>query len=87
MGGTGQIINGLEKLMQEENIEILKDNEVESYPLAGTIKRGKSEVEDKDLASYVVSSKLSVCLSNSIIYFGLKVATGTISSFIEMPPC
>ena len=30
MGGTGQIINGLEKLMQEENIEILKDNEVEN---------------------------------------------------------
>ena len=28
MGGTGQIINGLEKLMKEENIEILKDNEV-----------------------------------------------------------
>ena len=27
MGGTGQIINGLEKLMKEENIEILKDNE------------------------------------------------------------
>jgi len=30
MGGTGQIINGLEKLMQEENIEILKDSEVEN---------------------------------------------------------
>jgi phytoene desaturase len=28
MGGTGQIINGLEKLMNEENIEILKDTEV-----------------------------------------------------------
>ena len=28
MGGTGQIINGLEKLMKEENIEILKDTEV-----------------------------------------------------------
>ena len=28
MGGTGQIINGLEKLMKEENIEILKDAEV-----------------------------------------------------------
>ena len=28
MGGTGQIINGLEKLMKEENIEILKNNEV-----------------------------------------------------------
>jgi len=27
MGGTGQIINGFEKLMKEENIEILKDNE------------------------------------------------------------
>ena len=27
IGGTGQIINGLEKLMKEENIEILKDNE------------------------------------------------------------
>ena len=28
MGGTGQIINGLEKLMKEENVEILKDTEV-----------------------------------------------------------
>ncbi len=28
MGGTGQIIVGLEKLMEEENIEILKDAEV-----------------------------------------------------------
>ncbi|MFL2886576.1 MAG: phytoene desaturase family protein [Candidatus Pelagibacter sp.] len=28
MGGTGQIINGLEKLMIEENIEILKNREV-----------------------------------------------------------
>ena len=28
MGGTGQIIVGLEKLMKEENIEILKDTEV-----------------------------------------------------------
>ena len=28
MGGTGQIINGFEKLMKEENIEILKDTEV-----------------------------------------------------------
>jgi len=27
MGGTGQIINGLEKLMKEENIEILKESE------------------------------------------------------------
>jgi phytoene desaturase len=30
MGGTGQIINGLEKLMIEQNIEIIKGNEVES---------------------------------------------------------
>ena len=30
MGGTGQIINGLEKLMEEENIEIIKDNEVQN---------------------------------------------------------
>ena len=31
MGGTGQIINGLEKLMKEENIEIIRDNEVSKY--------------------------------------------------------
>ena len=30
MGGTGQIINGLEKLMEEENIEIIRDNEVQN---------------------------------------------------------
>ena len=30
MGGTGQIINGLEKLMIEQNIEIIKGNEVKS---------------------------------------------------------
>ena len=28
MGGTGQIINGFEKLMKEENINILKNQEV-----------------------------------------------------------
>ena len=28
MGGTGNIIKGLEKLMEEEKIEIIKGNEV-----------------------------------------------------------
>ena len=28
MGGTGNIINGLEKLMKEENIDIIKGHEV-----------------------------------------------------------
>ena len=30
MGGTGQIINGLEKLMLEQDIEVIKGNEVEN---------------------------------------------------------
>ena len=31
MGGTGNIINGLEKLMKEENINIIKGQEVDKY--------------------------------------------------------
>ena len=38
MGGTGNIINGLEKLMMEEGIEIIKGQEVKNIISKGIIK-------------------------------------------------
>ena len=45
----------------------LKDNEVESYPLAGTIKRGKSEVEDKDLAKKLLQDQKEIAEHNMLV--------------------
>ena len=55
MGGTGQIINGLEKLMLEQNIEIIKGNEVNNIIYNNNKIQGVKLDNHKEIkADYVV---------------------------------
>ena len=55
MGGTGQIINGLEKLMLEQDIELIKGNEVENIIYNNNKIKGVKLDNHKEIkADYVV---------------------------------
>ena len=55
MGGTGQIINGLEKLMLEQNIEVIKGNEVKNIIYNNNKVQGVKLDNHKEIkADYVV---------------------------------